>query len=307
MPDNVVTLSQDEIRGKSIPALIDRAAQALASARSSGEVLEAREFARAAYDAARLAGRIGRAKAAHDQVIAAVYRAQADAAVIEALAKVRLADEYDAAQDRGEVARQGNSNLGASKVCTVSDIGLRSDEIHEARKLRDAEAEAPGAIKAAADAVVARGDEPTKSAIKREVIGRAHKTSGGPGADNSGISDGVPPGGPEQADKHAELRRELSKLTTDALIDDIIGLRLDLDDESAKRRKAERERDVYKSQLDDMIAADSSAAVIRKQAQEIRRLEAKAWKAEEDRTAILRQNFGLKKRLRQIEGEEIPL
>jgi hypothetical protein len=35
---------------------------------------------------------------------AAVHRAQADALEIEAKAKRRLADEYDAAQERGEVA-----------------------------------------------------------------------------------------------------------------------------------------------------------------------------------------------------------
>jgi hypothetical protein len=43
----------------------------------------------------------------HDELIAAVFRAQADALTIEAQAKRRLADEYDAAQERGDVARQG--------------------------------------------------------------------------------------------------------------------------------------------------------------------------------------------------------
>jgi hypothetical protein len=43
-----------------------------------------------------------RAKKAHDDLIAAAYRAKADALEIEALAKRRLADEYDAAQDRGD-------------------------------------------------------------------------------------------------------------------------------------------------------------------------------------------------------------
>ena len=42
-----------------------------------------------------------RKPAAHDDVLGAVYRAQADALMIEARAKMRLADEYDAAQERG--------------------------------------------------------------------------------------------------------------------------------------------------------------------------------------------------------------
>lgn len=52
---------------------------------------------------------------------------------------MRLAEEYDAAQDRGEVAGHGRSKVEADNVTTAADIGLRRDEIHEARKLRDAE------------------------------------------------------------------------------------------------------------------------------------------------------------------------
>jgi hypothetical protein len=81
-----------------LTALIDRASKALAGARSAAEVLEARDMASVAYDAARKAVRLGKAKRAHDEVIAAAYRAQADALEIEAQAKRRLADEYDAAQ-----------------------------------------------------------------------------------------------------------------------------------------------------------------------------------------------------------------
>ena len=76
--------------------------------------------------------------------------AQADALMIEARAKMRLADEYDAAQDRGEVATVGQrSNVVGDNVSTAADLGLRRDEIHEARKLRDAERQSPGLICAA--------------------------------------------------------------------------------------------------------------------------------------------------------------
>ena len=112
-----------------LPALIDRAAFALASAKTSGEVLEARDMARVAYDAAKTAARIARAKEAHDEIISAVYRAQGDAARIEARAKIRLADEYDAAQERGEVARLGTNQHGegvtdGNTLPTAADIGL---------------------------------------------------------------------------------------------------------------------------------------------------------------------------------------
>jgi hypothetical protein len=42
---------------------------------------------------------------------AAAHRTQADALEIEAGAKRRLADEYDAAQERGEIANAGNPNF----------------------------------------------------------------------------------------------------------------------------------------------------------------------------------------------------
>lgn len=152
-----------------LPSLIDRAATALASARDSGEVLEARDMARLAYDAAKSAGRIARAKKAHDEVIGAVYRAQADALLIEARAKMRLADEYDGAQERGEVASDGRPKSVADCngiPSTAADLGLRRDEIHEARQLRNMERDNPGMIEGTLNELVERGEEPTKAAIK---------------------------------------------------------------------------------------------------------------------------------------------
>lgn len=154
-----------------LPALLDRAAIALASAKTSGEVLEAKQMAQVAYDAAKSAGRVAKAKKAHDEVIGAVYRAQADAALIEARAKMRLADEYDAAQERGEVAKSGQyarANVLDANVCPPSakDLGLSRYEIHEARQLRDAEIAEPGVIERTVNERVEQGQEPTKAAIR---------------------------------------------------------------------------------------------------------------------------------------------
>jgi hypothetical protein len=64
-----------------------------------------------------------------------------DALEIQALAKRRLADEYDAAQERGEVARHGGvrSKVAGSDLATAADVGLSRKEIHEARSIRDAQ------------------------------------------------------------------------------------------------------------------------------------------------------------------------
>lgn len=88
--------------------------------------------------ARRLLNRLAKAKGAHDELIAKAHRAQADALEIEAMAKRRLADEYDAAQLRGEIRTQGGDQNSKAEVCSVSEIGLTHKDIHEARQIRDA-------------------------------------------------------------------------------------------------------------------------------------------------------------------------
>lgn len=55
------------------------------------------------------------------------------------MAKRRLADEYDAAQDRGDVQSRGGDGSSKRELPTAADIGLTHKEIHEARQIRNAE------------------------------------------------------------------------------------------------------------------------------------------------------------------------
>ncbi len=161
----------------SLVALVDRAAAAFAGARTSAEVLEARDLAGIAYDVAKKTARIGKAKKACDELIAAAHRAQADALELEAGAKRRLADEYDAAQERGEVAAVGkpiNIPAGNNKP-TVSNIGLSSKAIHEAREIRDAEQAEPGVVRRALDKIIEAGEEPTRAKVKRAVKAKSKR------------------------------------------------------------------------------------------------------------------------------------
>jgi hypothetical protein len=158
---------------ETLPILIDRATASLEAARNSAEVLEARDMARVAYDAAKSAGRMARAKGAHDEMQVVVYRMQADAALIEARAKIRLVDEYDAAQERGEVGVSGQRNdlvPNGNEVPSAADIGLTRKDIHEARKIRDAEKADPGLAARALDAMVDACQEPTRAALRRSVL-----------------------------------------------------------------------------------------------------------------------------------------
>ena len=161
-----------------LPSLIDRATRMLLGAKSAAELLEAREVAGLAYDVAKRAARLQRAKGAHDDLVAAAHRAQAHALEIEARAKRRLADEYDAAQARGEVAKVGQyerANVENDNVspATAADLGLRRDQIHEARIIRDAEAADPGVVRRALDDRLERGEEPTRAALRKMVVDAA--------------------------------------------------------------------------------------------------------------------------------------
>lgn len=153
-----------------LPALVRRAADALAGAETHAEVLEARERAALAYDAAKRAGRLAKAKAAHDGLIAAAHRAQADALEIEAAAKRRLADEYDAAQERGEASKGGRpKTVPDGNGFTAADAGLSRKDVFEARQMRDALARDPGIVRQALDQLMEHGDEPTRTALKKAI------------------------------------------------------------------------------------------------------------------------------------------
>ncbi len=102
----------------SLPSLVRDAAARLASAETSAEVLDARLMATAAYDAAKSAARIATAKRAHDEIIVAVYKAQADTA---AIARVLAALEiHPPSPSERPPARPGAPTLGDASAASPS-------------------------------------------------------------------------------------------------------------------------------------------------------------------------------------------
>jgi len=58
----------------------------------------------------------------------------------------RLADEYDAAQERGEVVGRkggGDTTVPVRNAATAADVGLSRKQIHEARAVRELSSEGP--------------------------------------------------------------------------------------------------------------------------------------------------------------------
>lgn len=275
-----------------LPVLIERASRTLLDARSSAEVLEARDMARVAYDAAKSAGRIAKAQQAHDQVMAAVHQAQADALLVLSRAQARLAEEYRAAQQHGEVKGHGGARNFKIPVGnlepTVADLGLSPKELHEGRKISEAEKASPGTTERALKSIVARGEEPTKAKLHREVLDK-------PAAPVKAPAEPIDP-----------ERRKLAKLTPDALIDEVLGLRADLKDAKAELAKVKTERDALKAQVKDLSATDSGAVIRRLQAEADNAKNAK-WREGEKALAALKQVHALKKELKALGATEIPL
>jgi phage N-6-adenine-methyltransferase len=140
--------------GESLPALIDRASARLAAARSAGEVLEARDAARAALALAK--------------VMQAANETQADCLRIIARAEIRMADEIDKGQVRGEVAKAGNPQLSGLRTIGMDDLGVSRQRLAEWRELRDA---GETAVESAIQSALDEGRQPTKADIHNHVRG----------------------------------------------------------------------------------------------------------------------------------------
>lgn len=284
-----------ETQSATLPTLIDRAAASLTSAKNSAEVLEARDMARVAYDAAKSAGRMAKAKRAHEDVIAAVYRAQADALLIEARAKMRLADEYDAAQERGEVAGLGSNQHRKEGVADANTLGLRRDEIHEARALRDAESSDPGKTERVLSEIVARGEEPTKAKLRREV-----KTE-----------EPEPEPAEEEPDHIVKLRREYRKLTPETQEDDWVSLRVSHDEMKDEISSWKRKFKGLQADYKEIAESRDLGPTVSNQVRQIASLtRARDAKQAELAKEVRRANFfeaELKKARASLEAQEIPL
>lgn len=144
-----------------LPALIDRARQRLADARTSAEVLEAKAVAEAALHYARLT------KAANET--------HADCLRMIVRAEVRMADEIDAGQERGEVAKPNQPVSQyvqtADIPATLDELGVTRQRLAEWRDVRDA---GERVIEQAINSALAEGRAPTKSDVRRAVEGKPH-------------------------------------------------------------------------------------------------------------------------------------
>ncbi|WP_292163263.1 SAM-dependent methyltransferase [Mesorhizobium sp.] len=135
-----------------------------------GDVAAARMLAAGVYDQAKAGAAFAARFGAAERLVAKARRLQGDALLIEARAKVRLADEYDEAKKSGAAAAQGRpKNIPDENVFKLEDAGLSAKEVHEARRLRDAELRTPGIVERAIAARLAAGLEPSRANLRAAV------------------------------------------------------------------------------------------------------------------------------------------
>lgn len=134
-----------------------------------GDVAAARMLAAGVYDQAKAGAAFAARFGAADRLVRKARQLQGDALLIEARAKVRLADEYDAAQANGEASKGRPKSREDGKTFTQAEAGLSSKDVHDARKLRDAELRTPGIVERAIAARLLAGLEPSRANLRAAV------------------------------------------------------------------------------------------------------------------------------------------
>ncbi|WP_245435061.1 SAM-dependent methyltransferase [Mesorhizobium sp. WSM3879] len=132
-----------------------------------GDVASARMLAAGAYDQAKAAGSYATRFHAGEHLIRKARRLQGDALLIETRAKITIATEWTAAQERGEASKGGRpKTVPEGNGFTAAEAGLTRKEIHDARKLADAERRDPGIVERAIAGRVAAGLEPSRANLR---------------------------------------------------------------------------------------------------------------------------------------------
>lgn len=141
----------------------------------AGDVAAAHMLASGAYDQAKAAAGYAKRFRAAEGLADKARRLQGDALLIEARAKMRLAADWDAAQEAGLASKGGRpkkkngETVGNDNGFTAEEAGLTREQIHEARKLAEAERKAPGLVAQAIAARLAAGLEPSRANLRAAV------------------------------------------------------------------------------------------------------------------------------------------
>jgi hypothetical protein len=135
-----------------------------------GDVLAAKRLAGGAYLEAKAAAQYA-ATFGEDgkRLIAKARQLQGDALLIEARAKMQIAAAWDQADSEGRTLKGRPKSVPDENAFTAEEAGLSRKDIHEARKLAEAERIAPGLVERAIAARLESGLEPSRANLRAAV------------------------------------------------------------------------------------------------------------------------------------------
>lgn len=113
--------------------------------------------------------------AAGKRLVAKARQLQGDALLIETRAKMRIAEAWDQAQAEGRALKGRPKSITDENTFTQAEAGITAKEIHDARKLAQAEDKAPGIVERAIQARLLAGLEPSRANL-RAAVGTASAT-----------------------------------------------------------------------------------------------------------------------------------
>jgi hypothetical protein len=167
-----------------LPGLIARARKLF----DQGDVAAARLLAGGAYDQAKAGVQFARRAKASQQLRDKARRLLGDALLIETLCKIDIAVKWDAAQREGRASTgvrpskpdsmaettgktvpDENGFADGFDAFTAEQAGLSRKDIHEGRKLAEAERKNPGLVERAIAARIEEGFEPSRRSLRTAI------------------------------------------------------------------------------------------------------------------------------------------
>ncbi len=127
----------------------------------------ARVIAAAAFEQAKTQADFAERFGAIEALVGKARQLQGDALLIETRAKIAITAHWDEAKADGLVSKGGRGKgVSDGNGLTAADTGLSRKELHDARRLAEAEAAEPGLVARAIAARLAAGLEPTRANLR---------------------------------------------------------------------------------------------------------------------------------------------
>ncbi|MDP9837582.1 hypothetical protein J2T09_002334 [Neorhizobium huautlense] len=134
----------------------------------AGDVQKAMKLSNVTYDRAKAEADCAERVKASRELVDKARRMQAEAAKIEGICYVAMADAVDVAQASGKLSRGRPEKVQSEDHFTLEDVGIDKRRLHEARQIREAVRREPEFIERVVEARLSEGLEPSRAALKKE-------------------------------------------------------------------------------------------------------------------------------------------